>query len=323
MRALICSSLDGVESLRVGELPDPELSAGSVRVTVESTGVNFPDLLITRGLYQDKPPLPFAPGMEISGTVAEVAEDVDGLSPGDRVMGYIGHGGYAEQIVVSAHHLLPLPAGAPMDEGAAFPIVYGTSYHALVDRASLQQGESLLVLGAAGGVGLSAVQLGAAIGARVIAAVSSDEKEKAVTDAGASSVLRYDREDIRTRLKELAPDGVDVVYDPVGGATTEPAFRSLAWKGRHLVVGFAAGEIPALPVNLALLKGASLVGVFWGRFTETEPRQSRANFDRLIEWWSEGRIRPVVSDVFPLERAVEALRRIRDRGAIGKLVVRP
>lgn len=323
MRALVCSALDGFESLRLGDLPEPDLGPGSVRVAVEATGVNFPDLLITRGLYQAQPPLPFAPGMEVAGTVSEVAGDVGGLRPGDRVMGFIGHGGFAEQVVAPAERLLPLPDGAAFEEAAAFPIVFGTSFHALVDRARLQEGDTLLVLGAAGGVGLSAVQIGAVLGARVIAAVSSDEKEKAVTDAGAAEVVRYDREQLRARLKDLARIGVDVVYDPVGGGATEAAFRSLGWKGRHLVIGFAAGEIPALPVNLALLKGASLVGVFWGRFTETEPEHSRTNFDRLIEWWSQGHIRPLVSEVFPLEQGVEALRRISARDAIGKLVVRP
>lgn len=322
MRALICSELEGVDSLRVGELPDPELGPGDVRVAVEATGVNFPDLLITRGLYQDRPPLPFAPGMEVAGTVIEVADDVAGFAPGDRVMGFVGHGGYAEQVVTPSSRLLPLPESISFDEAAAFPIVYGTSYHALIDRAGLAEGDSLLVLGAAGGVGLSAVQIGAALGARVIAAVSSDEKEKAATEAGAAGVVRYDRDDLRSKMKELAPEGVDAVYDPVGGAATEPAFRSLAWGGRHLVIGFAAGDIPTLPVNLALLKGASLVGVFWGRFTELEPERNRTNFATLIEWWTKGRIAPLVSEVFPLERAVDALRRVGGRGAIGKLVVR-
>lgn len=323
MRALVCSELEGFESLQVGELPEPELIPGGVRVAVEATGVNFPDLLITRGLYQDQPSLPFAPGMEVSGTVAEVASDVAVYRPGDRVMGFIGHGGYAEQVVVREERLLPMPEKVPFEEAAAFPIVFGTSFHGLMDRARLSKGETLLVLGAAGGVGLSAVQIGATLGARVIGAVSSDEKEKAVTAAGAADVVRYDSEDLRSRLKELSPAGVDVVYDPVGGEATEPAFRSLGWNGRHLVIGFAAGDIPALPVNLALLKGASLVGVFWGRFTETEPVRNRANFAILTQWWSEGRIRPLVSEVFSLDRGVEALRRIGERGAVGKLVVRP
>lgn len=323
MRALICSRLDGVDSLQVGELPDPDLTTGAVRVAVEATGVNFPDLLITRGQYQDRPELPFAPGMEVAGTVTDVAEGVDGFRPGDRVMGFIGYGGYAEQVVTDASRFVSIPEDLPFEQAAAFPIVYGTGYHALVDRAGIQEGESLLVLGAAGGVGMSAVQIGAALGARVIAAVSSDEKEEAVVGAGASQVVRYDREDLRARLKEIAPEGVDVVYDPVGGGVTETAFRALAWKGRHLVIGFAAGDIPALPVNLALLKGASLVGVFWGRFTELEPERNRANFSTLVDWWSEGRISPIVSEVYPLEKGVDALRRVEGRGAVGKLVVTP
>ena len=323
MRALICSSLDGIESLTVGEFPSPDLVPGSARVRVGAAGVNFPDLLVTRGLYQEQPDLPFAPGMEIAGTVEEVAEDITTVAVGDRVFGYVSHGGYAEQTVVGAEALYPIPDEMSLDTAAAVPIAYGTSYHALVDRGALAQGETLLVLGAAGGVGMAAVQLGVALGAQVIGAVSSDEKAAAVTAAGASAVVRYDQEGLRDGLKRVAPTGVDVVYDPVGGDMTEAAFRSLAWKGRHLVIGFAAGPIPSLPVNLALLKGASLVGVFWGRFTATEPAANRANMTTITQMWSQGRIDPVVSEVFPLERASEALGRIGSRGAVGKLVVNP
>lgn len=323
MRALICSRLEGIDSLEVGELPDPELKPGTVRVAVGASAVNFPDLLLIVGAYQEQPPLPFSPGMEVAGTVVEVGEGVEGFSVGDRVLGMIGHGGFAEEVVVGPEALVPMPDDVPFEEAAAFPIAYGTTYHALVDRAGLQRGETLLVLGAAGGVGLAAVQIGKVLGARVLAAVSSDEKEKVVTDAGADAVIRYDRLELREALREVAAGGVDVVYDPVGGDTTEPAFRSLAWNGRHLVIGFASGSIPALPVNLPLLKGAGLVGVFWGRFTREEPERNRANFTTLIEWWKEGKVAPLVSEVFPLERSIDALRKVSERGAIGRLVVRP
>ncbi len=279
--------------------------------------------MVIQGLYQDQPGLPFAPGMEVSGTVTEVADGVDWPSPGERVFGFIRNGGYAEQTVAGVDALYPLPEEMSFAVGAALPIAYGTGHHALVDRARLQPGESLLVLGAAGGVGMAAVQLGVTLGAEVIAAVSSAEKEEAVSASGATTVIRYDQVPLRDALKEVAPRGVDVVFDPVGGDVTEQAFRSLAWRGRHLVIGFAAGEIPSLPVNLALLKGASLVGVFWGRFAATEPEANRQNFRTLSDWVVEGRIDPVVSETFPLERATEALKRIGARGAIGKLVIEP
>lgn len=323
MRALICSKLEGIDSLEIGELPAPDIGAGTVRIAVEAAAVNFPDLLVVRGLYQQQPPLPFAPGMEVAGTVTEVGEGVDDALIGDRVFASVPYGGFSEQVVAPADVLFPVPEGMSAETAAALPIAYGTSYHALVDRAGLDQGESLLVLGAAGGVGLAAVQIGTALGARVMAAVSSDEKERAVREAGASEVVRYDREQLRDELKRIAPGGVDVVYDPVGGEFTETAFRSTAWKGRHLVIGFATGSIPSLPVNLALLKGSSLVGVFWGRFVETEPEANRANMTTLTEWWKDGRIDPVVSETYPLERATDALRRIEARGAIGKLIITP
>lgn len=323
MRALICSTLDGIDALAVGELPDPELTAGSARVRIEAAGVNFPDLLVTRGLYQDQPQLPFAPGMEMAGTVIEKADDVTSMTTGDRVFGFLPHGGFAQQTAVPAAALYPMPDSMSFESAAALPIAYGTGYHALVDRGRLTSGETLLVLGAAGGVGMAAVQIGLAIGAKVVGAVSSEAKARAVADAGATEVIRYDQEALRDGLRRLAPEGVDVVYDPVGGDMTEAAFRSLAWQGRHLVIGFAAGSIPALPVNLALLKGASLVGVFWGRFTALDPAANRANFVTLTRMWEEGRIDPVISDAYPLDDAVDAMRLLAGREAIGKLIVRP
>lgn len=321
MRALVCSSPGGIDALEIGELPRPQLTAGTVRVDVGATGLNYPDLLMAKGLYQSQPPLPFAPGMEISGTVSAVADGVTGLTVGDRVHAFLPHGGLAQEVVAPADAVFPTPPGMAADEAAALPIAYGTGYHALVDRAHLDRGESLLVLGAAGGVGLAATQIGSTLGARVIAAVSSDEKERAVRQVGAEGVIRYDREDLRTELKRIAPNGVDVVFDPVGGDATEAAFRSTAWGGRHLVIGFASGDIPSLAANLPLLKGSSLVGVFWGRFSLTDPDANRSNFATLAEWWTQGRIRPMVSQTFTLEEATDALRRIEGREAIGKLVV--
>lgn len=323
MRALVCSEYAGLDALVVGDLPDGDVTRGTVRVDIEAAGVNFPDVLVVQGLYQDRPPLPFAPGFEIAGRVTEVGDDVTHLSVGDRVFGYVRSGGFAETAVVDPGRLFPVPDGMPASIAAALPVTFGTALHALVDRACLGEGETMLVLGAAGGVGLAAVQIGRAVGARVVAAVSSDDKARAVEGAGASEVIRYDRDDLRATMREMHPAGVDVVFDPVGGQATESAFRSLGWGGRHLVIGFAAGEIPSIPANLPLLKGASLVGVFWGRFSEVDPAANRANFDTLTRWWAEGTIDPLVSETFPLERAVDALVAIGSRRAIGKLVVEP
>jgi NADPH2:quinone reductase len=323
VRALVCSSLDGLDGVAVGELPDPTPGHGEVRVRVHAAGVNFPDLLIVQGRYQERPELPFAPGAEVAGEVVEVGPGAAGVEVGDRVYASISHGGYAEQAVVAVDQLFHVPDGMPFEHAAVLPIAYGTAYHALVDRGQLREGETLLVLGAAGGVGLAAVQIGATLGARVLAAVSSDEKAAAVRDAGADEVVRYDREDLRDAVRSLAPDGVDVVFDPVGGDATEAALRSTAWRGRLLIVGFAAGEIPKLPANLPLLKGSSVVGVFWGRFAQTEPDRNRRNFETLGAWWTEDRIAPVISATYDLEHAADALRRIGGRGAIGKLVVTP
>ena len=323
MRAFVCSSLDGLDGVAAGELPDPELRAGAVRVRVAAAGVNFPDVLIIQGRYQTRAEPPFAPGAELAGEVLEVADGVTGVSAGDRVYGSVPYGAYAEQVVVDAGALFAAPDGMDATQAATLPVAYGTSYHALVDRARIRPDETLLVLGAAGGVGLAATQIGAALGARVVAAVSSDDKANAARAAGAHDVIRYDREDLRDRLRELAPDGVDVAYDPVGGPVTEAALRSTAWNGRLLVIGFASGDIPKIPANLPLLKGCSVVGVFWGRFAQTEPDRNRSNFATLNELWANGQIAPVVSHTFALEHAGEALRIMRDRGAIGKLAITP
>jgi len=323
VRAFVCSSLDGLDGVAAGELPDPDLRPGSVRVGVAAAGVNFPDLLIIQGRYQTRAEPPFAPGAEFAGEVLEVADDVTGVAVGDRVYGSVSYGAYAEQVVVDAAALFAMPDGMDHTQAATLPVVYGTSYHALVDRARIQPEETLLVLGAAGGVGLAATQIGAALGARVVAAVSSDQKAAAVRSAGAHEVIRYDREDLRERLRAVAPDGADVVFDPVGGPVTEAALRSTAWNGRLLVIGFASGEIPRIPANLPLLKGCSVVGVFWGRFAGIAPDRNRSNFAALNEMWANGQIAPLVSQAFGLDHAGEALRLMGDRGAIGKLVITP
>lgn len=323
MRALVCSSLDGLDGVAVGELPEPELGPGGVRIAVRAAAVNFPDLLMIRGLYQERPDPPFAPGMEVAGDVIEVADAVSGVQAGDRVFAPVGHGGYAEQVVVDQGAVVPMPEDMPYEIATTLPLAYGTAYHALVDRGGLRSGETLLVLGAAGGVGLAATQIGAALGARVIAAVSSGEKADAVRDAGANDVLRYDERDMRDAMRELAPDGADVIFDPVGGDATEAALRATAWNGRLLIVGFASGDIPAIPANLPLLKGCAVVGVFWGRFASTEPLRNRRNFETLGSWWLEGRIDPLVSQTYDLDHATDALRRIGARGAVGKLVILP
>ena len=321
MRAFVCSRLDGLDGVGAGELPAGEVRPGTVRVAVRAAGVNFPDLLIIEGRYQFTAEPPFAPGSEFAGEVVEVGAGVTGPAVGDRVFGSVPYGAFAEQVIVDADSVFPVPDGMEYTEAAALPLAYGTSYHALVDRARITAGECLLVLGAAGGVGLAATQLGTALGARVIAAVSSDRKAAAVRAAGAAEVIRYDRENLRERVRTLESDGVDVVYDPVGGPLTEAALRSTAWNGRVLVVGFASGEIPSLPANLPLLKGCSVVGVFWGRFARLEPERNRRNIAALERLWAEGRIAPLVSETFDLERTGDALRRMRDRDAVGKLVV--
>lgn len=321
MRALVCSRLDGLDGVAVGDLPDPAIAPGSARIRVHAAGVNFPDLLMIQGLYQDRVEPPFAPGTEVAGEVVEVTDRTGDVAVGDRVYAFIRHGGFAEQVVAPAAQIMPMPDGMSFEAAATLPVAYGTAYHALVDRARLQDGETLLVLGAAGGVGLAAVQIGVALGARVLAAVSSDQKAAAVRDAGAAEALRYDRVALREAMRAVAPDGADVVVDPVGGDATEAALRATAFNGRVLIVGFASGDIPAIPANLPLLKGCSVVGVFWGRFARTAPARNRANFETLGRWWRDGRIDPQVSRTFDLDHAADALRIIGSRGAIGKLVV--
>jgi NADPH2:quinone reductase len=293
-------------------------------VSVRAAGVNFPDTLVIQGKYQLKPALPFSPGGELAGVVKEVGEAVTHLRPGDPVIAFAGWGAFAEEALVEASNAMPAPAGLDPRIAASFAMAYGTSLHALQDRARLSPGETLLVLGAAGGVGLAALELGKVLGARVIAAASTDAKLEICRRRGADEVVSYGREDWRDRVKELTGGkGVDVVYDPVGGALAEPALRLLAWGGRHLVVGFAGGDIPRIPLNLPLLKGFSIVGVYWGEFARREPQRHQANMRQLLSWLSEGKLQPLVSKVYALDRAAEALRAIMDRQATGKLVLVP
>jgi len=289
---------------------------------MKAASVNFPDVLIIQNKYQFKPPLPFSPGSELAGVVKEAGAGVAGFKPGDRVIAFTTYGAFAEEVKTEAARLLPLPEGMDFKTGAAFLLTYGTSDHALRDRAALRAGETLLVLGAAGGVGLAAIEIGKALGARVIACASSADKLAVCREHGADEGIDYAKEDLRERIKALTDGkGVDVVYDAVGGPYTEPAFRSLAWRGRLLVVGFAAGEIPKLPLNLALLKGASVIGVFWGDFVRREPKEFERSLRQLGEWYRQGKLRPHVSQTFPLEKAVEALKLMAARQVKGKVVL--
>ena len=324
MRSLLCRTLTGLDDLKVEDGPELHAAANQVVITVKAAGVNFPDVLTVQGKYQFKPPLPFAPGFELAGIVKEVGEGVVHVKPGDKALAIVSHGAFAQEVLAPAMRVMPLPPDTDLETAAAMMFTYGTSYHALKDRGLLQPGETLLVLGAAGGVGLAAVELGALMGARVIAAASSPEKLAVCREHGATETIDYNKEDLRERIKAITGGkGVDVVYDPVGGAYTEPALRSIGWKGRLLVVGFAAGEIPKIPLNLALLKGTSIVGVFLGAFMEKEPKASAANAKQLLEWTAAGKIKPHISGRYPLERAPEAMRAVSERRVMGKLIVVP
>ena len=322
MKAVVCKAYGPPESLVLEELPAPKPGPGEVVVSVKAASVNFPDVLIIQNKYQFKPPLPFSPGSELAGVVKEVGSGVSGFRAGDRVMAFTTYGAFAEEVKTEATRLLPLPETMDFVTGAAFVLTYGTSDHALRDRAALKSGETLLVLGAAGGVGLAAIEVGKALGARVIACASSAEKLAVCREHGADEGINYANEDLRERIKGLTDGrGVDVVYDAVGGPYTEPAFRSLAWRGRLLVVGFAAGEIPKLPLNLPLLKGASVIGVFWGDFARREPKAFAESMRQLARWYGEGRLRPHVSQTLPLEKAADAIKLLASRQAKGKVVL--
>ena len=322
MKAVLCKELGPPEKLVVEDVPSLKAGKGQVVVSVKAAGVNFPDTLIIQGKYQFKPEPPFSPGGEVAGEIKEVGEGVAGFKPGDRVIAAATWGGFAQELVADADRLVRMPDEMDFVSASAFVLTYGTSYHALKDRAQLQAGETLLVLGASGGVGLSAIQIGKAIGARVIAAASSDAKLAVCKSNGADELINYASEDLRTHVKAItAGRGVDVVYDPVGGAYSELALRDMAWNGRFLVVGFAAGDIPKIPLNLALLKGCSIVGVFWGAFTKNEAQKNRRNNEELMQLFVAGKVKPHIHATYPLERAAEALNEVLLKRVSGKVVL--
>lgn len=324
MKAVLCKQHGLPETLVVEDVPSPLPGPKQVLISVKACGVNFPDTLIIQNLYQFKPALPFSPGGELAGVVKAVGEGVKHLQPGQPVLAFTGWGGFAEEVLADARQVVPLPPGLDFAVAAAFMMTYGTSYHGLRDRAQIQPGETLLVLGAAGGVGLAAIELGKKMGARVIAAASSAEKLAVCKAHGADEVINYETEDLKERVKALTDGrGVDVIYDPVGGKYAEPALRSIAWKGRYLVVGFAAGDIPKIPLNLALLKGCAIMGVFWGDFAAREPQANMANGMQLFQWLMQGELKPHVSQRYPLEKAGEALRALMERRVTGKIVLLP
>ncbi|HEX9390860.1 MAG TPA: NADPH:quinone oxidoreductase family protein [Usitatibacteraceae bacterium] len=324
MRAVLCQQWGLPDQLIVGEVPPREPKAGEVRIRVKAAGVNFPDALIVQGKYQLQPAFPFTPGAEVAGEIISVGPGVKHLKAGDRVAAFCGVGGFAEEVVAPAAVVMPLPSGMDFSLAASFSLAYGTAWHAVRDRAQLQAGETMLVLGAAGGVGLAAVEIGKAIGARVIAAASSRAKLDICKRHGADALIHYDNEDLREAVKRLTEGkGANVVFDPVGGAYAEPAFRSIAWRGRYLVIGFAAGPIPALPWNLPLLKGASIVGVFWGEFAKREPQANLAGMREMLGWMGEGKIRPLISRTYSLAETPQALNDLLARRVTGKLVIIP
>jgi len=323
MKAVLCKAFGPAESLVVEELSSPEIKKNEVLLDVHAVGINFPDTLIIEGKYQFKPPFPFSPGGEASGVVSAVGEKVSDFKVGDRVMALTGWGSCAEQVAVPAYNVLPMPDLMDFTTAAAFSMTYGTAIHALQQRGALQAGETLLVLGAAGGVGLASIEIGKAMGARVIAAASSAEKLEVARQAGADELINYQTEDIRERLKTLTKgQGVDVIIDPVGGDLFETVFRSIAWNGRMLVIGFASGTIPALPVNLPLLKGAAVIGVFWGSFAQRQPQANVNNFQQLFTWYAQGKLKPLVSKTFALEDTGKAINTLAARKAVGKLVIK-
>ncbi len=332
MKAVLCKTYGPPDNLSLEEVPDPTPGAGEIRIRIKAAAVNFPDTLMIEGKYQFKPEMPFSPGGEVAGLVDALGEGVQGLKEGDKVFAPCGHGGYAEAIALSASRAIALPDGMDFAQAAAFVMTYGTSYHALKDRAALKEGETLLVLGAAGGVGLAALELGKMMGARVIAAASSPKKCDFCKEHGADETILYpagalDKEAQRALSSEIKAkaggEGADVVYDPVGGDYAEPALRATAWDGRFLVIGFAAGSIPRIPLNLALLKGCQIVGVFWGAFTARFPQRNQENLEALLDFFKSGKLKPHISKTYPLEDAAQALKDMAARRAMGKLVILP
>jgi NADPH2:quinone reductase len=323
MKAVVCKQFCSPDELVIEEVASPQPDPKQVVIGVKGCGINFPDGLIVQGKYQTKPVFPFTPGSEVSGVVRYIGSEVRGLEVGARVIGFTGMGGLAEEVAVDAQRVYPIPDSMDFATAAGFLVTYGTSHHALKDRAGLKPGETLLVLGAAGGVGLAAVQIGKAMGAKVLAAASSDEKLALCSQHGADELLNYSSGDLREQIKKVTGGkGVDVVYDPVGGPDTEPMVRSLNWSGRYLVVGFAAGgEIPKIPLNLVLLKSAALLGVLWGAFAKANPGRQAGHVLELLSWYLQGKIKPHVSAVYPLARAGEALNHVMTRKVLGKIVV--
>lgn len=322
MKAILCKAHGLPNTLVYEETPDPIPKPNELLINVHACGVNFPDTLIIQGLYQFKPELPFSPGSDIAGVVEGVGDKVRGFKSGDEVVAMTGWGGYAEKVVADAKIVFPKPSGMDMVNAASFLMAYGTSYYALKDRAQLQAGETLVVLGAAGGVGLTAVELGKQMGARVIAVASTAEKLATCQEYGADATINYTTENLKNRIKELTDGkGADVIYDPVGGAYAEQALRGIGWEGRYLVIGFAAGEIPKIPLNLALLKGCQIVGVFWGAFAQRNPSANMQNTLELIQWFNEGKIKPHIHATYPLDEAPRALEEIMARRVQGKAVI--
>jgi len=322
MKALLCKTHGGPDALVYEDAAAPKAGKGQVTIEVHSAGVNFLDTLIIAGKYQDRPPLPFAPGVETGGIVVEVGKGVTGFAVGDHVTAHHRIGGFAEYVTCDVQTVYKIPDDMPFDQAAGFSLTYGTSYHALVDRAALTQGETLLVHGAAGGVGLTAVEIGTRLGARVIGTVGSDEKTAIVRDYGADHVINYTKEDFRDAIKELTDGaGVDIVYDPVGGDVFDRSLSCIAFGARLLVIGFASGRIPALKTNLTLLKGCSILGVYWGEWASRYPKKNRQNFDTMLKWVATGKLRPHVSLHFPLERGAEALKALMSRVSTGKVVI--
>ncbi len=322
MHAWLCENPTGIDALSWQELPTPAPAKGEVLIEIKAASLNFPDILIVQNKYQMKPPLPFVPGSEYAGVVAALGEGVNHLKVGQNVACLSGTGGFATHVVAPAERCMPLPPGFPFVDAAAFIMIYATSHHALVDRAQLKAGETVLVLGAAGGVGTAAIQIARQMGAKVIAAASTDEKCALCKSIGADETINYQTDNLRDRLKALTDGrGPDVIYDPVGGDLAEPAFRSIAWRGRYLVVGFASGPIPALPFNLALLKGASIVGVFWGDYSRREPKANAAMMAELAQWYGQGKIKPVIDGTMPMADLKAAYAHMGSRGVKGKLVM--
>ena len=324
MKAVVCKAWGLPDTLVVEDVPTPQPGPGEVLIDIRAASVNYPDVLMIQKKYQVQPALPFIPGSEVAGVISALGEGVANVKLGDRVIAFVGLGGFAEQVGAKAAGLVAIPQGLDDAVAASFTLVYGTSHHAVIDRGALKAGETMLVLGAAGGVGLAAVEIGKVLGAKVIAAASTDEKLAVCKAHGADVLINYSTQDLRAAIKEATGGlGPDVVYDPVGGSYTEPAFRSIAWRGRYLVVGFANGEIPKLPANLMLLKGASMVGVFWGDSVRREPEANAAAMKQMMGWVAEGKLRPLVSARYALADTAAAFNALAARQATGKVVIEP